>query len=144
LVQVAQRLTHNVRTEDTVARQGGDEFIVFLPFVDGVAGVQALAEKLLKALSEPYLIQGKTLYIGSSIGVAMFPQDGLSVADLLKSSDTAMYRVKETGRNNYMFFTSSMSQELSDRFALLEDLRQAIARGELSLVYHPLWTSTRV
>ncbi len=138
LVQVAQRLTHNVRTEDTVARQGGDEFIVFLPFVDGVAGVQALAEKLLKALSEPYLIQGKTLYIGSSIGVAMFPQDGLSVADLLKSSDTAMYRVKETGRNNYMFFTSSMSQELSDRFALLEDLRQAIARGELSLVYHPI------
>ncbi|MFZ4482333.1 MAG: putative bifunctional diguanylate cyclase/phosphodiesterase, partial [Rhodoferax sp.] len=138
LIEVAQRLTNSVRTEDTVARQGGDEFIVFLPYVDDVSGVQHLAEKLLKALSEPFAIQDQTLYIGSSIGVAMFPQDGLSVADLLKSSDTAMYRVKESGRNNYLFFTSSMSQALSDRFALVEELRHAIERKELSLVYQPI------
>lgn len=138
LIEVAQRLKRNVRAEDTVARQGGDEFIVFLPNVDDAEGVKHLAEKLLKTLSAPFVIQGNTMSIGSSIGVAMFPQDGVSVADLLKSSDTAMYRVKESGRNNYLFFTSSMSQELSDRFTLVEDLRHAIEREELSLVYHPI------
>lgn len=138
LIEVAQRLKKNVRAEDTVARQGGDEFIVFLPYVDDVSGVQHLAEKLLRVLSAPYVIADKSLSIGASIGVAMFPQDGLSVTDLLKSSDMAMYRVKESGRNNYMFFTSSMSHALTERFALTEDLRHAIERGELSLAYHPI------
>ena len=138
LIEVAQRLLANTRAGDTVARQGGDEFIVFLAQLQERTDVQVLADKLLGALTQPYQVQDHVLHIGASIGVAMFPQDGLDVETLLQNSDAAMYKVKESGRNHVLFFTPSMNEEAVERYALLQDLRKALAQGELSLAYQPI------
>ena len=110
LVEVASRLVSCVRAEDTVARQGGDEFVVFLPRIHAGRDAAILAEKLQGSLLVPFLIEGRELCIGSSIGIAIFPDDGDDVDTLLKSSDTAMYQVKETGRNGYRFFNAEMNR----------------------------------
>jgi diguanylate cyclase (GGDEF)-like protein/PAS domain S-box-containing protein len=138
LQEVARRLSACVRSDDTVARQGGDEFIVFSPRVPTTAGAAALAEKLRLAVAEPLTIDGHALHVGASIGVALFPQDGDSVDALLKNSDAAMYRAKETGRNQVCFFTASMHTAVTERFALTESLRHAVARNELVLAYQPI------
>jgi diguanylate cyclase (GGDEF)-like protein/PAS domain S-box-containing protein len=105
LVEVAQRLRVCVRNDDTVARQGGDEFIVFMPHVQDATGPALLADKLVHALSTTFHVEGRALRIGCSIGIAMFPGDGQDVDTLLKRSDAAMYLVKQAGRNGYRFFT---------------------------------------
>jgi len=110
LIEVARRLVACVRAEDTVARQGGDEFIVFLPRIHVAQDACILAEKLQKNLALPFLIAGQELRIGSSIGIAVFPEHGDDVNTLLKNSDIAMYNVKKTGRNNYCFFDAGMNQ----------------------------------
>ena len=138
LIEVAQRLMANTRAGDTVARQGGDEFIVFLAQITETHDVQMLADKLLRALTMPYQVQDHVLHIGASIGVALFPQDGLDVETLLKNSDAAMYKVKESGRNHVLFFTPSMNEQAAARYTLLQDLRRALSQGELSLVYQPI------
>ena len=138
LIAVAERLSASVRSEDTVARQGGDEFIVFMPRLHDVASAAVLAEKLQKALSLPYQIGERELFIGSSIGIAVFPDNGEDVETLLKNSDTAMYQVKATGRNHYLFFTPEMNQVAADHFALGSDLRRAAGRNEFLLHYQPI------
>lgn len=138
LLEVSQRLLACVRAEDTVARQGGDEFIVFLPRISDAQGAAVLAEKLLAALSSAFHIGGRELHIGSSIGIAVYPHDGQDVETLLKNSDTAMYQVKETGRNNYLFFAPAMNQLVGDRYALSADLRRAAERNELLLHFQPI------
>ena len=110
LIEAARRLQSCVRVEDTVARQGGDEFIVFLPRIHEAADAAILAGKLLTSLALPFQMGVRTLHVGSSIGIAVFPGDGDDVDTLLKNSDTAMYHVKKTGRNNYCFFNPEMSQ----------------------------------
>ena len=138
LVDVSQRLLACVRTDDTVARQGGDEFIVFLPRINDAQGAAVLAEKLLDVLSSAFYIGGREMHIGCSIGIAVYPADGHDVETLLKNSDTAMYQVKETGRNNYLFFTPMMNQMAGDRYALGADLRRAAERNELLLHFQPI------
>jgi len=108
LVQAAQRLRACVRSEDTVARQGGDEFIVFMPHLENAHGPATLADKLVAALSQPFHVDGRELNIGCSIGIAVYPVDGEDVDCLLKHSDTAMYRVKKEGRNGYRFYAQYM------------------------------------
>lgn len=108
LVQAAQRLRACVRSDDTVARQGGDEFIVFMPQLEDAHGPAMLADKLVAALSQPFHVDGQVLHIGCSIGIAVYPVDGEDVDSLLKHSDTAMYRVKKDGRNGYRFYAPSM------------------------------------
>lgn len=138
LIEVADRLRSCVRTEDTVARQGGDEFIVFMPKIDDTKNAATLAKKLQLILAAPFKIGERELYIGSSIGIAVSPHDGGDVDALLKNSDTAMYQVKEAGRNHFMFFHSEMNRLAVSHYALTMDLRRAAERNEFFLQFQPI------
>ena len=138
LKEVAARLTSSVRGEDTVVRQGGDEFIVLLPSITTAQDAGAIAQKILDALVLPYRIDGKELHIGGSIGIALFPDDGKDTDTLLKNSDIAMYHAKKAGRNNYQFFAPGMNQSMAERHALGIDLRRALERNELLLYFQPI------
>ncbi|MEK7842663.1 MAG: EAL domain-containing protein, partial [Pseudomonadota bacterium] len=138
LQEVAARLAAIVRSEDTVARQGGDEFIVLLPNLASALVVEAVAQKILGALIQPYQIHEKELHIGGSIGIALFPSDGEDVDTLLKNSDIAMYHAKESGRNNYQFFAPEMNQRAAEKHSLGIDLRHTLERNELLLYFQPV------
>jgi diguanylate cyclase (GGDEF)-like protein/PAS domain S-box-containing protein len=134
---VAKRLEHSVRREDTVARQGGDEFIVLLAELDTPAMASLVAGKLLKALSHPLEIDGHVLHATASIGIAIYPEDGVDASALLKSADAALYHAKATGRNNIQFFTEQLNVQAQERMELQGSLRQALANRELELYYQP-------
>ena len=138
LVEVASRLRGCVRSEDTVARQGGDEFIVFLPSISTPDDAGVLAEKLQRELSQAVVIDGRELFVGASIGVSIFPDDGADVDSLLKRSDAAMYRAKEGGRGRVAYASSHLDQAAFERYTLGAELRRAADRGELRLVYQPI------
>ncbi|MEO6293808.1 MAG: diguanylate cyclase, partial [Burkholderiaceae bacterium] len=138
LKEVAQRLVTSLRSQDTVARQGGDEFIVLLQNIAKAADAGATTQKLLDALLLPYHIKGKELYVSASIGITVFPDDGEDADTLLKHSDTAMYQAKEAGRNNYQFFAPQMNQLAVEKQALLTQLHHALERDELLLHYQPI------
>jgi diguanylate cyclase (GGDEF)-like protein len=138
LRQVAERLVGTVRESDTVARLGGDEFTVILEGGRRVEDAGQVATNVLKALAEPYRVGREDITITSSIGVAAFPLDGETAADLLKGADIAMYSAKADGRNNYQFYTTELKERTIKRLALLDGLRRALnTEGELSLVYQP-------
>lgn len=136
LVEVAKRLSGLVREEDTVSRQGGDEFVIALPNVK-VDGAAHVAKKLLQAIELPIIVKGHELVITASIGIAMYPDDGKDLDTLFKSADAAMYLAKQNGRNNYRFFTAEIQQRSSRILSLENALRYAYTRGELSLHYQP-------
>ena len=138
LQMVAQRLIESLRAEDTVGRQGGDEFIVLLASLSAAEDSAVVAQKILSALSAPFVINGQDLHTGASIGIAVYPQDGEDVETLLKNSDTAMYHAKEAGRSNYQFFAQTMNAAAAERLLLESSLRQAIDRNQLLLHYQPL------
>ncbi len=138
LKEVAQRLVANLRGQDTVARQGGDEFIVLLPVVTNAQSAGVIAQKLMKDLFLPYEINGKELHLSASIGIAVFPDDGDEADTLLKHSDTAMYHAKEAGRNNFQFFAPQMNQQAAENQMLGSCLRYALERNELLLHYQPI------
>ena len=135
---VARRLTESLRAQDTVGRQGGDEFIVLLASLTTANDSARVAQKILDALAVPFEIHGQNLRSGASIGIAIYPQDGTDVESLLKNSDTAMYSAKAAGRNNYQFFAEEMNAASTERFLLESRLREAIDRDELMLHYQPL------
>lgn len=134
---LAERVGRSVRGEDTLARLGGDEFVVVLGSVSGPKGVDIAAKNLLKALSTPFKVAGREIYIGASIGISIYPDDGKDRETLLKNADTAMYRAKALGRNNYQFYTLEMSASISDRVELETDLRKVQLNQELALYYQP-------
>lgn len=136
LVEVAKRLNGLVREEDTVSRQGGDEFVIVLPNVK-VDGAAHVAKKLLQAIELPIIVKGHELVVTASIGIAMYPDDGKDLETLFKSADAAMYLAKQNGRNNYRFFTAEIQQRSSRILSLENALRYAHTRGELSLHYQP-------
>ena len=138
LKDVAERLVSSLRSEDTVARQGGDEFIVVLPLVANAQDAGTVAQKLLDAMTPPYQIKGSELHASASIGIAIFPDDGEDGDTLLKNSDTAMYHAKEAGRNNCQFFAPGMNQLAAERQSLGTFLRHALARNELLLHFQPM------
>ena len=136
LIQVAQRLKELLREEDTVSRLGGDEFILVLPAADE-DGAGHVAGKVLEALSAPYHIEQYELAVTASMGIAMYPDDGVTYEALSMCADTAMYRAKQSGRQTFRFFTREM-QERSDRTLLLENaLRRALELNQLYLHYQP-------
>ena len=135
---VADRIVKCLRDEDTVSRQGGDEFIVLLGSMRNPQDAAVVARKILDALSVPIVIGGRTLSTGASIGIALYPEDGKDVETLLKNSDTAMYCAKESGRNLYQFFAREMNASATERLLLESRLRQAVTDGALQLHYQPL------
>lgn len=137
LKQFATRLKGLVREQDTISRQGGDEFVLVLPNTD-TGGATSIAEKLLAIAAEPYHIDPHELNLTASIGIAMFPSDGIDFDTLSCSADTAMYRTKQNGRNNYCFFTAEMQAKSSRMLELDSALRRALERDQLSLRYQPI------
>jgi diguanylate cyclase (GGDEF)-like protein/PAS domain S-box-containing protein len=136
LIEIARRLKHTVREEDTVSRLGGDEFILLFPGADGDAAAQ-VASKLLDAVRRPCVIDKHELTDTASVGIAIYPDDGLTAEELLKNADTAMNRLKQGSRNDFRFFTQEMQAHSVRNMQLLNALRQALARDELHLHYQP-------
>ncbi len=137
LQQVANRLEKCVRTSDTVSRQGGDEFVVLLSEVAHSEDAAVTATRILRAIAEPYFIEENELHLTASIGVSVYPDDGLDAETLTKNADTAMYQAKENGRQSYRFFRPEMNARAVERQFIEESLRTALGSGELALVYHP-------
>ncbi|WP_374653800.1 putative bifunctional diguanylate cyclase/phosphodiesterase [Dongia sp.] len=138
LRQVSLRLTHSTRADDTVARLGADEFAIIQVGLSHPDGPAFMAERLVKALGEPFIICGHTLVIGTSIGIALYPNDGISGDELLRAADTALDRAKAAGGGAYRFFESEMDLRLQERRRLEQDLRQALGAEQLELHYQPL------
>ena len=137
LQAVAERLRSNVRETDTVAQFGGDEFSVIETDLREPADAAILADKLLKALSEPFIIAGNEIRSGTSVGIAVFAPNSPDAETLLTHADVALYRAKSEGRGTYRFFTDAMDSEVRTRVKMNTELREAISSGQLFLVYQP-------
>src|SRR5581483_4930186 len=137
LRQAAQRLRSCVREEDTVARLGGDEFALLLAHVSGVDGAVRVARRLLEAFAAPVELAGAPVVVTPSIGISLFPQDGITPEEILEGADTAMYRAKERGRNTFEIFSPTLRSEANERLALEAALRRGIEREEFVLHYQP-------
>ncbi|MBI3607070.1 MAG: MEKHLA domain-containing protein [Nitrospirae bacterium] len=136
LKAAAQRLAGSVRASDTVARLGGDEFTVILHDLNPVEGAAVVAQKILHALSQPFVLEGREVSVTASIGITVYPLDGETVEGLLKNADTAMYRAKAQA-GSYRFFAPETQGRVTDRLTLVQDLHRALERGELVLRYQP-------
>ena len=138
LVQVAGRLRTRVRNEDTLARLGGDEFVVLLEKLERPDGAATVARALLTALAAPFQLPGgRELYVRSSIGISVYPDDGTTPAELLRAADTAMYQAKAGGGDRFLFFTRSMGAEVLAGMELEAALRHALELKELTLHFQP-------
>src|SRR4030066_67500 len=137
LQSVAQRLVSCVRHSDTISRQGGDEFVLLLPYIEHADDAALSAQKILAALAPPHRIDRHDLHISVSIGISIYPDDGQDAETLIKSADTAMYHAKENGRNNYKFFEQSMNARAVQRQSIEAGLRRALERQEFVLHYQP-------
>ena len=137
LQSVAQRLLECMRSSDTLSRFGGDEFILLFPEVTSIEGVEQIADKFIDALKQPFYIKGHEIYIGCSIGIAMFPADGEDMETLIQNADVAMYNAKSNGRDSYCLFSPDMNRSPANRLSLERDIRRAISDSELSLYYQP-------
>jgi len=137
LQQVSLRIKRVLRKQDTIARMGGDEFIILIPGLTETDHTARLAEKILDAITPVFKIGDNELYIGCSIGISIFPDDGTEIKTLLKNSDLAMYRAKEKGRNTFQLYTPSMNFKAMERLAVEKNLRKALDREEFELYYQP-------
>jgi diguanylate cyclase (GGDEF)-like protein len=137
LQSVSKRLVAGVRSSDTVSRQGGDEFVILLSEITDPEDLSASARKILLLLNAPHSIGGRDLVIGGSIGISVYPEDGEDAETLIKNADTAMYRAKERGRNNFQFFKAEMNLKAVERQSLEGGLRRAFEREEFLLHYQP-------
>jgi diguanylate cyclase (GGDEF)-like protein/PAS domain S-box-containing protein len=137
LQSIAKRLVSCVRDSDTVSRLGGDEFVVLLSEVGQSEDMSATAARLLKAVSEPHNIDDHELHVTTSIGVSVYPDDGVDAETLIKNADTAMYQAKENGRESCKFFTADMNIRAVARQSIEESLRRALERSEFVVHYQP-------
>ena len=138
LQQVSARLWGATRETDLLARLGGDEFALLLRAIDNPAEAATIAERIVKAMANPFIIDGHQLVIGASVGIAMAPQDGETSEILMKNADLALYKAKNEGRSTYHFFEPGMDAAIQKRRAIEAGLRLALAKGELRLVFQPL------
>jgi diguanylate cyclase (GGDEF)-like protein/PAS domain S-box-containing protein len=137
LQSIAKRLVECVRGSDTVSRQGGDEFVVLLSEVERSEDTAITARRMLQAVAESHSIDQHDLYVTTSIGVSVYPDDGLDAETLIKNADTAMYQAKENGRQSYQFFKPEMNVRAVERQAIEESLRRALERQEFAIHYQP-------
>jgi diguanylate cyclase (GGDEF)-like protein len=137
LQSVAQRLVGSLRQSDTICRQGGDEFLLLLPYIEHAEDAALSAQKMLAAIALSHHIEGYDLNISVSIGISIYPDDGLDAETLIRRADTAMYYAKESGRNNYKFFELDMNVLAVQRKSIETDLRLALERQEFVLYYQP-------
>ncbi len=144
LKQAAIRLSNCIRESDTVARFGGDEFVIILAGITNQLDTERIANNILNTLSAPFILSDSTnlgtneAVVSASIGITIAPADGNNVEVLLKNADTAMYQAKESGRNGYKFFTSSMNETVTARMQVEQALRQAVKEHEFILYYQPV------
>lgn len=136
LVAVAHRVRRSVRNVDCVARLGGDEFTVVLDELDGPAAAAAAAQNICRVLAAPFQIDGHDIFVTSSVGIAMYPNDGTDVSTLVKHADTAMYRAKKNN-SGFQFFEASMEHSISEHVRMESDLRRALENEELDVFYQP-------
>jgi diguanylate cyclase (GGDEF)-like protein/PAS domain S-box-containing protein len=137
LRQAAARLRQNLRSSDSLARVGGDEFVAVLVGVSDAADLSALAAKLMSAVAQPYTLGREQARLSCSIGISLYPEDGEDTDELLNFADTAMYEAKEHGRNDWRFYTPAMTEDANSYLDLLARLRLALQAGTLTLVFHP-------
>jgi len=137
LCETGRRLSECVRGGDTVARVGGDEFVVVLTELVRPEDARAVAQKVIDSVAAPMRLEGHELYITASIGIAIFPGDGEDGDALVKNADAAMFTAKEAGRNNYRFYTAAMNERAMENLLLENDLRRALERGEFRLYFQP-------
>jgi diguanylate cyclase (GGDEF)-like protein len=137
LVEVAARLQSRVRQSDTLARLGGDEFTVILGKLHARKDAELVAKSLLEVLATPFTINNHQLTIGASIGISVFPENASDATQLLQQADSAMYAAKREGKNRAMYFTAELGESVRERLSLENQLRSALARGEITLHYQP-------
>ncbi|MEN6356216.1 MAG: EAL domain-containing protein [Armatimonadota bacterium] len=137
LQEVAMRLTACLRETDTLARMGGDEFTIILSDIASPDNATKIANKVLAALASPFAIEGRELFVTASIGISFFPSDGSDAETLVRNADTAMYRAKEQGRNNYHLYTESMNAAAVEWMKLESNLRKALDNDEFLVYYQP-------
>ncbi|WP_231378493.1 bifunctional diguanylate cyclase/phosphodiesterase [Bordetella sp. FB-8] len=136
LIAVAQRICAALRAQDTVARVGGDEFIL-LGEIRDPDDAATIAQKLISVISPSTQIAGQQLHVTASIGIAVYPGDGVTQHDLMIHADTAMYHAKQRGKNGYCFYDAAMNSDVQDHLSLLNDLHMALERGQFELHYQP-------
>lgn len=137
LIAVAERLTGCLRENDTVARQGGDEFVLILSDAADPQAITQTLQRLIASIAQPVCFNGRELAVTCSVGASVYPHDGRDAASLLKHADIAMYRAKEQGRNSFRFFTEAMNTSASERLGRENNLRLAIEREEFELRFQP-------
>jgi diguanylate cyclase (GGDEF)-like protein len=137
LQEVSERLASCVRDSDTVARMGGDEFIILLQNFRHAEDLARVAGKIHEKLDPPYILKGHELYMSSSIGISIYPADGSDYQSLMKNADTAMYHAKRDGKNNFYYYDRKMNVDAEDRLLLENNLRKALGKDEFLLHYQP-------
>jgi len=147
LEEIARRLVNRLRAQDCVARYGehtevsrlgGDEFTIILNELDHVCRAGEIAQRVVEAVAEPIHVNGKICYVGASVGIAFYPGDGMTVEDLLKNADMAMYQAKHSGKGHFQYFSRNIAQESSDRVELDQRLHIAVDNKAFRLVYQPI------
>jgi diguanylate cyclase (GGDEF)-like protein/PAS domain S-box-containing protein len=136
---VASRILACLREGDTVSRLGGDEFVIVVPGLDEASDASHVAAKIQEALANAFHVQGHDLHVSASVGISLYPADGMDAETLMRNADTAMYHAKDSGRANYQFFTPHMNVAAQQRLNLESALRRAVENGEFELHYQPLF-----
>ncbi|MCP4268842.1 MAG: diguanylate cyclase, partial [Candidatus Brocadiaceae bacterium] len=137
LQEVAKRLSDCARKSDTIARFGGDEFTLIFPDVSISRGIGIVVQRILNDLSKPFNLLNGEYTIGASIGISLYPSNGVNAEELVRNADIAMYQAKQNGRNNYQFFTKEMNDKIVKRLAFENRLYKAVEQNEFVLYYQP-------
>jgi len=137
LAELATRLRATLREGDVIGRMGGDEFVVLIEEFTEAVQVAEVAKKVLETIGRPFMLQGREFRVSASLGISIYPEDGQDVQSLIKNADIAMYLVKQQGKNSFRFYAPQMNVHLHERLSLESDLKRAMERNELMLVYQP-------
>jgi len=141
LLEVANRLKASLRAEDTLARIGGDEFTILMQEVHSIGDITTLAYKILDDFKASFVVKGHEIYISCSIGISVYPENGMSAEDLLKNADNAMYRVKDKGRGTFAYYTKEMTEMAYERMTLESNIRKALSNSEFEVYYQPQYNA---